>query len=66
MKDKKRKIKEIAHKIVELEKLLYNGNIDFAKRKEYTTQMERLTENLSLGELLEIDEYILENQLLKK
>ncbi len=66
MKDKKRKIKEIAHKIVELEKLLYSGNTDFVKRKEYITQMERLTENLSLGELLEIDEYILENQLLKK
>ena len=65
MKDKKKKIKKIAQQIVELEKLC-NNTLDKPKRIEYMTQIERLTENLSLLELLQIDEYILENNMLKR
>ena len=65
MKDKKINIKKIAQQIVEIEKKCQLEK-DKPKKLEYLNQLERLTENLSLEELLEIDEYIIENNFLKK
>lgn len=56
MKDK-RKIKKVAKEIVKLEKqCLLNQHS--AKINNYMQQMYELTENLSLEELLAVDEYI--------
>ena len=62
MKDTK-KIKKVAKQIVELEKKCINDKNNINK---YLKKMQQLTENLSLEELLAIDEYILENKLLTK
>ncbi len=62
MKDTKEKIKEIALQIVELEKKCQSEKNN---RKNYMTQIQQLIENLSLEELLEIDEYIVNHDLLK-
>lgn len=63
MKDKKKKVKKIAQKIVELEN---KCQLDKTNINKYLTQMQQLTEHLSLEELLAVDEYILENKLLTK
>lgn len=62
MKDEKR-IKQIAKQLAELERKCQKdkNNINI-----YLEEMDNLTKNLSLEEILEIDEYILENVLLKK
>jgi len=65
MKDKKKKVKKIAQQIVSLEnKCHQTNNID--ERNKYMIQIQKLIENLSLTELLQIDEYIVENSLLTK
>ena len=63
MKDKNKKVKRIAQQIVELEK---KCQIDINNREKYILKIEQLTGNLSLEELLAIDEYILSNNLLKR
>lgn len=60
MKDEE-KIKEIAKQIFELE-TKYRNTQDTDIEKE----IEKMTENLSLEELLEVDEYIFKNYLLRK
>lgn len=65
MKDIK-KIKKIAQQIVELELKCKEYKNNIPKQKEILNQMEKLTEGLSLEELLSIDIYIVENDLLKK
>ena len=65
MKDIK-KIKKIAQQIVELELKCKEYKDNIPKQKEILNQMEKLTEGLSLEELLSIDIYIVENDLLKK
>lgn len=65
MKDTK-KIKKIAQQIVQLELECKKYKDDIPKQKEILNQMEKLTESLSLEELLSIDIYIVENNLLKK
>ena len=62
MKDKK-KIKRVAQKIVDLEKLCLTDKNNLNK---YLKRMQQLTENLSFEELLAVDEYILSNNLLKR
>ena len=63
MKDKNKKVKRIAQQIVELEK---KCQTDINNREKYILKIEQLTGNLSLEELLAIDEYILSNNLLKR
>ena len=63
MKDKNKKVKRIAQQIVELEK---KCQIDTDNREKYMLKIEQLTGNLSLEELFAIDEYILNNNLLKR
>jgi len=65
MKDTK-KIKKIAQQIVQLELECKKYKDNIPKQKEILNQMEKLTEGLSLEELLSIDIYIVENNLLKK
>jgi len=60
MKDK---IKQIAQQIVELEKKAQQNPNDSGK---YMSQMQQLVGNLSVTELLQIDEYIQENEMLNK
>lgn len=60
MKDE---IKQIAQQIVELEK---KAQKDFKNRDKCLMQMQQLIKDLSLTELLQIDEYIQENKLLNK
>jgi len=62
MKDKK-KIKRVAQKIVDLEKLCLTDKNNLNK---YLERMQQLTESLSFEELLAVDEYILSNNLLKR
>lgn len=62
MKDKER-IKKIARQLVDLEK---KCQVDKDNLNIYLRKMEKLTENLSLVELLQIDEYIVEKNLLTK
>lgn len=69
MKDKKKeKIKAIAKQIVGLEneRNACIKNCDEGKQKEVENKMEHLIANLSLLELLQIDEYIIEKNMLKK
>jgi len=64
MKDKK-KIKRVANKIVKLEKqCMLNQNS--TKINKYIKRMTEITEDLSLDELLAVDEYIYKNNLLKR
>lgn len=63
MKDKEKEIKQIAQKIIDLE---HKCQEDIENRQTYLNQMIKITEDLSLEELLEIDEYIMENNLLTK
>ena len=57
----KKELKEIAHKIVELEKQAQTEpNFNYAK------EMEKLIEGLKLKELLAIDSYIQSENLLTK
>lgn len=63
MKDEKEKIKEIALRIVELEK---KCRTDAENVSSYMSEMMQLTDHLSLEELLQVDEYILENKILTK
>ncbi len=63
MKDKK--IKQIAQQIVDIERKCQSTN----SKKEidkYIQSMQQLVQGLSVNELLRIDEYIQENNLLKK
>ena len=56
-----KKLKEIAHKIVELEKQAQTeSNFNYAK------EMEKLIEGLKLKDLLAIDSYIQSENLLTK
>ena len=57
MKDIK-KIKNIAQQIVKLEKECRKYKDNIPKQKEVLNQIERLTNNLSLEEMLSIDIYI--------
>lgn len=54
---KRKDLKKLALKVVELE-----NNIDSAKEEE----MYQLLSNLSIEDWYELDEYIMENNLLKK
>ena len=58
MKDE---LKKIAHKLVELEKEAENN-----PKNDIFGKMMALTKNLSLTDMLEIDSYIQENNLLTK
>lgn len=62
MKDERKKIKELAEKIVELEKQCQSKN-NVSKALE---EIEQLTKDLSLEDMLKIDEYIIEKKLLTK
>ena len=64
MKDK-RKIKKVAKEIVKLEKQCML-NQHSAKINNYMQKMYELTENLSLEELLAVDEYISKKKMLKR
>lgn len=56
-------LKKIAHKIVTLEKEIQNeGEPD----KKYFEEMEKLMFGLSIKDMIEIDNYIQENNLLTK
>lgn len=57
----KERLKKIAHQLVELEKKAQN-NKDF----NYEFAMTKLISNISLADLLEIDEYIQKEKLLTK
>lgn len=57
----KKQLKEIAHKIVELEK-----QAQTTPNFNYALEMEKLIKGLSLKDLLEVDNYIQENNLLTK
>lgn len=62
MKDERKKIIELANEIARLEKeCQLKNNISKNMKK-----LEQLTSNLSLQEMLEIDNYILEQKLLTK
>ena len=64
MKSKKKKyIKRVAEQIVKLEKLCIS---EPTKLSETQDKMEQLVLGLSLEDMLEIDEYILEKKLLTK
>lgn len=57
----KKQLKEIAHKIINLEKQAQNDpNFD------YFTEMEKLIRGLTLKDLLAIDDYIQSSNLLTK
>ena len=58
---KKKNIK-IALRIVELEKNLFKGG----RVADYAAEFEKITEKLSIKDMLEIDEYIQANNLLDK
>lgn len=60
MKDEE-KIKEIAQQIFNLE-----TQYRTTQNTDIEQEIEKLTENLSLEELLEVDEYIFKNYLLRK
>ena len=63
MKDEKKKnIKTIAEEIARLEKL-YQSGANLSKNQD---KLEQLILGLSFQEMLEIDEYILEKNLLTK
>lgn len=55
---KKKRLKELANQIVELEKS------KLLSKDEKEMQMANLIKNLSLGEMMEVDEYIIKNKLL--
>lgn len=57
----KERLKKIAHQLVELEKKAQNDK-DF----NYEFAMTKLISNVSLADLLEIDEYIQKEKLLTK
>lgn len=57
----KERLKKIAHQLVELEKKAQNDK-DF----NYEFAMTKLISNISLADLLEIDEYIQKEKLLTK
>jgi len=62
MKDKK-KIKKTAQQISKIEKK-YQQAQSKEEQQILFQQLEKITENLSLAEMLQIDAYILENNLL--
>lgn len=55
---KKKRLKELASQIVELEKS------KLLSKSEKEMQMANLIKNLSLNEMMEVDEYIIKNKLL--
>lgn len=55
---KKKRLKELAEQMVQLEKL------EGISKKDKEIQMADLIKNLSLSEMLEIDEYIIKNKIL--
>lgn len=57
----KERLKKIAHQLVELEKKAQND-----KNFNYEFAMTKLISNVSLADLLEIDEYIQKEKLLTK
>lgn len=57
----KERLKKIAHQLVELEKKAQND-----KNFNYEFAMTKLISNISLADLLEIDEYIQKEKLLTK
>ena len=56
-------LKKIAHKIVALEKQIQNEG---KPGKRYFEEMEKLMFGLSIKDMIEIDNYIQENNLLTK
>ena len=56
-------LKKIAHKIVALEKEIQNEG---KSGKRYFEEMEKLIFGLSIKDMIEIDNYIQENNLLTK
>ena len=62
MKEKGKNIKKLAQEIARLEKECQLGN----NISDNLEKLEQLTSNLSLHEMLEIDNYILEKKLLTK
>lgn len=59
----KKNLIKIAHKIVELEKEVQNTG---KPGKSYFAEMEKLMFGLSIKDMIEIDNYIQENNLLTK
>lgn len=59
----KKKLIKIANEIVELEKEFISGEKNVAF---FTERFDKITEKLSVNDLLAIDEYIVSNQLLEK
>lgn len=59
----KKNLIKIAHKIVELEKEVQNTG---TPGKSYFVEMEKLMFGLSIKDMIEIDNYIQENNLLTK
>lgn len=59
----KKQLKKIAHKIVALEKEIQNEE---KSKKESFEEMEKLMFGLSIKDMVEIDIYIQENNLLTK
>lgn len=62
MKDKNKKIKILAQKIVKLERECTLGN----NVQENMKEIQNITDSLSLEEMLQIDEYITKKKLLTK
>lgn len=55
---KKKRLKELAERIVQLEKL------EGISKEDKEIQIANLIKNLSLSEMLEMDEYIIKNKML--
>ena len=62
MKDKKKRIKRLAEKIVQLEKQAREGK----NEQEVMSKIQNITDSLSIEDMLEIDEYIFTKKLLTK
>ena len=62
MKREKKSIKEIAIRIVELEKLCRQNSNNLV----YVQEMEKIISNLNFEELIAIDEYIYQENLLTR
>lgn len=62
MKDEKKRIKRLAEKIVQLEKQAHEGK----NEQEVMSEIQNITDSLSIEDMLEIDEYIFTKKLLTK
>lgn len=59
---KKKRIKRLAEKIVQLEKQAHEGK----NEQEVMSKIQNITDSLSIEDMLEIDEYIFTKKLLTK